>query len=287
VVTGPDSADAGGTADLSCDATDPDGDALTYSWTCNVGGLSSQTGPNVTWYAPDTAATADFVVIVSDGQASDTAIKTIGVRPMPNRPPVIDSIVGPSSVSANGNTTLTCFATDPDGDPMTYSWMCTRGRVSPSSGQTITWHAPDTSGSVLITATVRDDRGGEVERTKTINVTKVTTTWLDKMESVSAGDFKAWYGTLKAGYTVWGSFSVSQKGDDNVLDINFYVLDSTNYYKWRNNQSGSGIVVKNRSSGASYSATVPRTCRYYVVLDNTYSLFTNKIVTFVTKLTSP
>jgi hypothetical protein len=286
-ITGPDSVEAGGSASLLCSASDPDADTLTYAWTCSVGGLSSQSGASVTWYAPESAASATVTAVVSDGQLSDTATKSIVVNPKPNSAPVIDSISGPSSLSANGNTSLTCFATDPDGDTLTYSWTCQRGRCTPATGRTVTWFAPDTSGNVIVTVTARDGRGGEDVRSKTIGVSKVTTTLLDTMVSVSASSYKAWYAPMKIGYSVWGSFSVQQKISEDAQDINFYVMDSTNFYLWVNNQSSAAIVNKQRSSGTSYSAVVPRTCRYYIVLDNTYSLLTPKIVTFSTKLTSP
>jgi hypothetical protein len=286
-ISGPDSIEAGGSCELTCNASDPDGDSIGYTWSCNVGGLSGASGRVVTWYAPDSAVGAVVTVVASDSSLADTASISIGVTPIPNRPPVVDSISGPGSLPANGNTSLTCFATDPDGDSLTYSWTCQRGHCTPATGRTVTWYAPDTSGNVIITTTVRDGRGGEDVRTKTIGVSKVTTTLLDTMVSVAASSYKAWYATMKIGYSVWGSFSVQQKGMDLAQDINFYVMDSTNYYLWVNNQSCTAIVNKQRSSGTSYSAVVPRTCRYYIILDNTYSLLTPKIVTFNAKLTSP
>jgi hypothetical protein len=119
---------------------------------------------------------------------------------------------------------------------------------------------------VIITATVRDEHGANDQRTKTINVTKVTTTWLDTMISIPARGSMAYYGTMKRGYTVSGSFSVADG-----YDINFYVLDSANYFLWADNQSFTPIVSKPRSTGTSYSAVIPGTRRYYVLMDNTYS----------------
>ncbi len=286
-ISGPDSITAGRNCELTCNASDPDGDTLSYTWSCNVGGLSGQTGATITWYAPDSAVEAVVTVTVTDSSLADTASISISVKPIANRPPVIDSISGSGSVPANGNTSLTCHAADPDGDSLTYSWTCSRGSVSPPTGRTVTFNAPDTSGNVIVTATARDPHSASDQRTKSINITKVTTTWIDTMVSVPAQSYKAWYGTMKIGYTVWGSFSVQQKGSEDALDINFYVMDSTNYYLWVNNQNCTAIVNKQRSSGTSYSAVVPRTCRYYIILDNTYSLLTPKIVTFNTKLTSP
>jgi hypothetical protein len=281
-ISGPDSLEAGGNSVLACTANDPDGDTLVYAWTCNTGGLSGNSGQNVTWYAPDTAASAVVTVVVTDGALADTAGRNIQVKPTANRPPVIDSLVGPASLPAKTDAQYTCFASDLDNDSIAYSWSCQRGHLSSTSGQSVTWTAPETSGSVIVTCTARDGHGGEDVRPKTVSVTKVITTWLDTMISIPARGSQAYYGTMRQDYTVSGSFSV-----DDGYDINFYVLDSANYFKWANSQTFSALVSKERSTGTSYSAVIPSTRRYYVLMDNTYSLFTNKIVTVLTKLTTP
>lgn len=287
-ISGPDSVDAGGEANLTCNASDPDGDSLSYSWSCTVGGLSSSSGRSVTWYAPDSSCSSTITAIASDGNGgSDTAHKAIGVRPVPNRPPVIDSISGPSSVDAGGQGTYTCHARDPDGDSLTYFWECTRGHYMTRSQPTAKWYAPDSSGSAILKVTVSDGRGKEDDKSKTVSIRKVTTTWHDWYGTVPASSYKAWYGIMKAGYTVWGHFRVEQKDFPDALDINFYIMDSTNYFKWVRGQSSVGIVVKNRSQGTSFSAKVPRTCRYYAVLDNKFSLVTPKVVELLVKLTTP
>jgi hypothetical protein len=255
-VAGPDSVSAGGNAALTCNASDPDGDTVTYAWSCNTGGLSGTSGQSVTWYAPDTAASAVITVIASDGQAADTATRNISVTPAANRPPIIDSVGGPTSVPAKDDAQYTCFASDPDGDSISFSWACQRGHLSSTSGRTVTWTAPETSGSVTVTCTARDGRGGEDVRPKTVSVTKVTTTWLDTMVSIPALGSKAYYGTMRQGYTVFGNFTVADG-----YDINFYIMDSVNYYKWANNQSDCQQVAVHRVIIFSGDSRHPRLLR--------------------------
>jgi hypothetical protein len=68
-------------ATLRCTATDPDTDALAYSWIVSAGDLQSTTGSAVVWTAPESAGTATITVIVRDDSgAADTASGTITVN---------------------------------------------------------------------------------------------------------------------------------------------------------------------------------------------------------------
>lgn len=65
----------GGYSEVFCSASDPDGDALSFSWAAASGSIAGS-GDTVTWYAPDMAGTYAVSVVVSDGRggsASDTA----------------------------------------------------------------------------------------------------------------------------------------------------------------------------------------------------------------------
>lgn len=271
-VTGPDSMVAGATAQLTCIASDPDGDSLTYRWSCSGGGLSSQYGRSVEFYAPTSPGGVTITVIAEDeGQLADTARKFITVNPVPNRPPAIQEVRGSASVSAGSNASYECIASDPDGDSLTYSWTCTRGRLSSSSGRTVIWTAPDSSCSAVLTVEVRDGRGGRASDVKPVTVTRVYRTHLDTSGVyIAAGGSAAWYMTVKAGYTAYGNFSVPQHG------ITFMVVDSVNYYRWYNRQSYSYLVRYYDSGGTAYSVVIPTTRRYYFVLDNRHSLVTPK-----------
>jgi hypothetical protein len=199
-----------------------------------------------------------------------------------NRPPQIASISGPDSIQADGNCALTCNASDPDGDSLTYAWTCERGHCTPATGRTVNWYAPDTSGNVIIIATVQDPHGATDQSTKMISVTRVTTTHLDTNGIyIPAGSSQAFYLTCKVGHTASGSFSVPQYG------ITFMVLDSSNYDKWVNNQTYTYLVQYYKSAGSSYSVVIPATQCYYFLLDNTFSILTPKYASLSIYTTTP
>lgn len=80
-----------------------------------------------------------------------------------NHDPVISSLIAnPSSININETTTITCTASDQDGDNLTYNWIKILGIFEGSlSGPTIIWKAPSTTGSYYISCEVRDGEGGE------------------------------------------------------------------------------------------------------------------------------
>ncbi|NLC55998.1 MAG: PKD domain-containing protein, partial [Armatimonadetes bacterium] len=63
----PDPVPPGNTAQISIEAHDPDGDALTYSWSAAAGTLSGS-GATVTWTAPNTEGTYSVTVSVKDAK---------------------------------------------------------------------------------------------------------------------------------------------------------------------------------------------------------------------------
>jgi hypothetical protein len=67
VFVNPSSVATGGTVNVTVSASDPDGDALTYSYQAQLGAISG-TGASVTWTAPSTAGTYQVTVTVSDGR---------------------------------------------------------------------------------------------------------------------------------------------------------------------------------------------------------------------------
>jgi hypothetical protein len=61
----------GGSAVLTCIASDPDGDVVRYSWTASEGSITG-VGNKVTWIAPNKGGSFNVTVIVSDGKGGET-----------------------------------------------------------------------------------------------------------------------------------------------------------------------------------------------------------------------
>ena len=80
-----------------------------------------------------------------------------GTAPPINHSPTIVSLTAnpPSPIEVNQDTTITCYATDQDGDTLTYNWAKTGGTIS-GSGYTIIWTAPAIAGTYTVTCTVSD-----------------------------------------------------------------------------------------------------------------------------------
>ena len=111
-----------------------------------------------------------------------------------NQSPVISSVTAnPSTVNPNGTSTVTCSASDPDGDPLTYSWTKTGGSIS-GLGSTVTWTAPSTTGIYTVTCSVSDGKTS-VSKGVNITVTEPTTPLSITTTSLLSGTVGVLYGT--------------------------------------------------------------------------------------------
>jgi outer membrane protein OmpA-like peptidoglycan-associated protein len=89
-----------------------------------------------------------------------------------NRPPTVKARCEPCIVEVGKSSTVTCDANDPDGDQLTYRWTTPTGKLAnPADRQTL-WTAPMQEGSVPVTCTVDDGKGGTATDTVTIQVIK-------------------------------------------------------------------------------------------------------------------
>lgn len=148
------------TVSYSLSATDPDGDALSYSVTGLPPGLSLDTQSGlISGTLPfGSAGTYSATATVSDGSLSDEVsfTWTVGVT---NRPP---SLASPGDQdSANGvSVSLALSASDPDGDALTYSAMGLPPDLELDSATGVMSGVLQTPGNYTVNVSVSDGRGG-------------------------------------------------------------------------------------------------------------------------------
>jgi len=89
-----------------------------------------------------------------------------------NRPPTVKAQCDPCTVEVGKSSTVSADARDPDGDVLTYRWTAPTGTLAnPSERQTL-WTAPMQEGTVPVTVTVNDGKGGTASDTVNIQVTR-------------------------------------------------------------------------------------------------------------------
>ncbi len=156
---------------IECLASDADGDSLIYTWAA-TGGTFYGSGPITAWESPLTLGAYTITVEVSDGRGGEASAQ-LTMEVTVNHSPVIESLTAEQMLVVFGNsTTVTCVASDPDGDKITYLWTAADGEIS-GEGPEVIWTAPDKCGEyVTITVSVIDDRGGETSGELDIRVRK-------------------------------------------------------------------------------------------------------------------
>ena len=162
-----------GSVDIVCDASDPNGDDLSYEWSASAGSIAG-TGNEVTWNAPQTVGLYDITVVVRDAHgALDT--RTLVVVVATEQPTVVGNLLittdgyghcylkpyaGGYYVGKEQMYDIECVVSDTSVG-LSYEWSCTSGEFS-GEGSTITWTAPATVQKVTVTVIVSNIGGEEV-----------------------------------------------------------------------------------------------------------------------------
>jgi len=133
-----------GTCQIVCIASDSDGDDLSYNWSASGGNISSS-GSSVNWTAPDSEGFYDITVMVTDGRSTEV-MKQVTIIVRANISPSIDNLAANAEwVLLSGTIQVTCTASDPDGDELSYEWTATGGDIS-GTGAVVNWTAPEEIG---------------------------------------------------------------------------------------------------------------------------------------------
>lgn len=170
-----------GSVQVTCSASDPDGDELGYEWTANGGDISGA-GAVVNWVAPQEVGTYNITVVVKDGYGS-SATDSMTISALTGQPPTIEALTitkdryghcylkpysGGYYVGKEQMYDIECIVADTDIE-IFYEWSWTGGDLS-GEGSLVTWTAPDTSGYVTVTVTASDVAGHMASNDITLNV---------------------------------------------------------------------------------------------------------------------
>jgi len=135
VTANPNSVNINQTTTLSCTATDPDNNSLTYTWSSANGGFPGGTnGTNVQWQAPATAGNYIVTVTVSDGDLTDLGTVTV--------------VVEPPDAFLEAVTVVSIPFTDAGG---------TGWDVFPPTGPDLQWNLTDASGNIILSSSTAQD----------------------------------------------------------------------------------------------------------------------------------
>jgi hypothetical protein len=189
-----------GSCQIVCNATDPDGDKLSYNWSVSGGAITGE-GATVNWAAPDCEASHAFLVdvTVTDGRGGE-ATDYANILVITDRAPTIDSLVaGADWTAPSGSIQVTCNASDPFGNELSYQWTAAAGHIS-GAGAAISWIAPEKPGIYSVTVEVKNGGGYEDARSISLSVAAGTPPTVESL-TVTAKEPK-YLITTSYGYTV-------------------------------------------------------------------------------------
>ncbi|MCX6004223.1 MAG: hypothetical protein NT082_00885 [Chloroflexi bacterium] len=207
----------GGMVDIKSKLNYAGKEVVNYKWSCS-GGNFRDTGANAVWVAPQQYGNYDITLAVDDGKGG-TSQASVTITVSANHPPQITSVkADPSGVQLEGVTTLTCVASDEDGDPITYSWTAKEGTVS-GQGNKVSWAAPRKQGSFSIIAIAKDNKGGEstqevvvlvssASSAMTLNLVKPESGTVDSAGDKDTSIYKAGDDEKDIGYRAFFTFNI-------------------------------------------------------------------------------
>jgi len=157
-----------GSCQIVCTASDADGDELSYNWSAGGGEINGE-GATVTWTAPDAEGSYNVTVTVSDGRGGEV-MKQVTIEVRANTPPTITSLIADAAWTLpSGSLNVTCDASDPDGDELSYEWTASGGDIS-GTGSEVIWTAPEEVDIYHVTVVVTDGHGSSATDSLSISV---------------------------------------------------------------------------------------------------------------------
>ena len=167
-----------GSIQVTCTASDRDGDELNYEWSTDGGDISG-TGAAVNWTAPQEIGTYNITVAVTDGHGEEDT-RSVCLSAATGTPPVVEDLIvtaehkylieitGGYKVGKEQKYDIECTVSDSSVE-VVYEWLCDGGEIS-GEGSMITWTAPDESAYFTVTVIVSDVADNSVPKSVLFNV---------------------------------------------------------------------------------------------------------------------
>ena len=164
-------AGSGDTVTVHVEASDPDNDSLSYGYSA-TGGSVEGTGPDVRWSSAGLAPGSYSVnVKVDDGKGGSASCSAdIKVEEKPNHPPTASLSVERSPILPGERTGIACNGSDPDNDPLTYSYTSTGGQIV-GNGSNVQFDSTGLQpGTYTVSCAVNDGRGASADASGKVEV---------------------------------------------------------------------------------------------------------------------
>jgi hypothetical protein len=176
----------GGTVNVQSVVSDPNGDIINFNWTATGGEFVENGRANTAWRAPKDYGNYEVKLTVDDGKGS-TAQATVPIAVSANHPPSVTSLTAdPAALQFASTTTLTCIASDQDGDSVQYKWEARDGTLS-GVGNKVSWTSPSKGGNYSIFVLASDGKGAETRQEIVIPVAAPSGVQTFKMISKESG----------------------------------------------------------------------------------------------------
>jgi hypothetical protein len=236
-----------GSCQIVCNATDRDGDELSYNWSASGGDISAA-GAAVNWTAPEPLGSYNVTVAVTDGRGGE-AVQQVTILVRTNRTPNINDLVADASWTLPlGTVQLTCTASDPDEDEIAYEWTVSAGDIS-GTGAAVNWTAPEEVGLYYLAVVVKDSHGSSDTRTLSVTVAHEEPPVIEELLVTAE---HCYLKTTSTGYKV---------GKEQEYQIDCTVSDNSSvvFYNWScdgGELSGEGPRIAWTAPNASVDVTI-------------------------------
>jgi outer membrane protein OmpA-like peptidoglycan-associated protein len=164
-------AGSGDSVAVHVNASDPDNDPLTYSYTA-TGGAVDGAGPEARWNSSGVGVGSYTVTVkVDDGKGGTASCAAdIKVEEKPNHPPTATLSIERSPILPGERTGVICNGSDPDNDPLTYSYTTTGGQIV-GNGSSVQFDSNGLQpGTYTVKCAVNDGRGGTADASGNVEV---------------------------------------------------------------------------------------------------------------------